>query len=289
MLGRLSVKGVACATVIFVLLISISNGSPIGSFGAFGKVEIWVEPGTEPNILRETGGEGQGSVEDAGGLEGSTKNAAYSHYWGSLEKGGVGLHASTERAPTSPASYPCTAKATVSVWDTIGFEVPAGYYPNGVPVSFPAEVTGSLDYDCSDNDSQNRCGISYVFHTGFSGNDWQWSRNIDQYEAPLVIDHSFTMDYDLVSAGVTLDEVYTKDVEISVQLSGWAGQPSGYDGSSVSDFGTSAKILDVQVPDEVTWVSASGHFIPEPATIILFLFTVGWALLSTRVMPSFLD
>ena len=72
----------------------------------------------------------------------------------------------------------------------------------------------------------------------------------------------------LLPAGTVLDEPkqVTRQFLGSIQCVA-AAQTQSVAGEAEADFGSTARIVAVDVPPEVTWTSASGHFVPAPAAV----------------------
>ena len=152
---------------------------------------------------------------------------------------------------------------SVRLKDALTITVPAGYYASGVNATLRGRIEGYLS--ASPGWSYARGNFIVYF-----GSD---VLRVDFLEDNMFVDTPFALTHTLVSPGVTLKGERTYLIErVCADLNLWMDASVPLPSYASANFYNTAQFLSLDVPDGVTWTSASGIFMsevssPEIATI----------------------
>ncbi len=190
------------------------------------------------------------------------------NYYGNLATGKVGafVEAENEYDHNDDIWGETHAETSVLISDTIFFTLPAGTYPNGAD----AVLSGYVDGAMSDTlYGQSRFG----FAVHFGGEDFVLQDQGDHTQAHSMEYHeTFTLTNRLVSPGTVLDTDVTRRVGVYMTLGGPASLEASTLGNKTGDkrftsarvdFLNTGRIVELSVPDGITWTSASGVFLSQ--------------------------
>jgi len=211
----------------------------------------------------------------------SNASGAYaeSRYYGDLGTGTVGALSIAQNGYTGEQWVEALAGTTaVTIFDTLYYSVPAGTYPDGLSVS----ATGHVEGVRADSYwGQSRFTFRASFGDGFFGIDGALTTPGSGPHLDVVSEDFILTDY-LLSPGTVLDTdtVITSSVWIYLVTMG-STYANGITGTKEAtfadvDFYNTGGLYQINTPSGVTWISASGVFlsqpaqpIPEPATMVL--------------------
>ncbi len=264
------VEGIVLGVLIHQAVVCAAQGSRADPFAA-GEVEVslyWnVSQGMEGDDDEVPPSAGETSVDLSLSLEGPDSNRADATVVASLEAGWIRGFASgiTPENPSGETGGIAVGRARGELEDRLTFTVAPGTYAVDVIVSVSGTVSGNFSV-AGGGSSSARAVFSASF--GSEDSDFTWD---DEDGSAFLED--FVLSRQLVSEGTTLVDPRVVGVPVSVSLY-VSGQSSG--GGTVSsgtaDFSQSARFLQVEVPDGVTWESESTVFLllPEPSVGLMF-------------------
>ncbi len=285
-ISRMWLKIVKCLILPGLLLTGLTHAEAYAlSYYGVGKLDVtvWVDGRTTERVERSTGLIPVTSLRDEERLLGPGLNYAEAKYYGSLATGTVGAYVTAVNGFYFDTWLEAGAETLVTIADTLYFNIPAGYYPDGVSVELGGHVEGSrsdsyygqsrLSFGARIGDQSYRVRIDY----GATG------PHLD------IINEDFVLTELLVSPGTTLSEDSTVVRSVSLTLGGPMSLVASTQGNAGSeetfatvDFFNTGSINYINVPPGVTWTSASGVFlVPEPISSVLFV--AGGVLLAGRV------
>jgi len=166
---------------------------------------------------------------------------------------------------------------SVTIEDTLFFDVPAGYYPQGVTVRSDAFFSGFFGH------SGDPTGGEYQFVARFGGT--QHSASGRGGPPDIFVWENLLLEKKILWDNANLVEGHRFLVDVMAYLYASATAGSGPDSRSVTaDFSHSAGFLRVETPPGVTWGSESGVFltsqVPLPPSLLLLgsglLGLAGW-------------
>jgi len=217
----------------------------------------------------------QSEIYDSAVSVGPAGNTAEAYYFANLATGSLGAYSYVTNAfdETAGSWRDARAQSGVGFKDTIYFAVPAGSYPEGLYVTVTGRIAGSISStDTEIGESQGRSTWRVGFRrvtppnpedsiTGDSG--------FIEDGATYSISQPFALTLPLVYEGSTLEEPST----IETYVYAWIGYGTTTNtaavtartkkATTVTDFSSTIHLLGLEVPEAVTWTSASGVFLTQ--------------------------
>ncbi len=275
----------------FMLLMALSLGGQVfaseyyGSGGLFMQDELRDIHGMGTLIQRIDRRSGQviaTSLGDTQRILGPKGENAETLYYGNLATGTVKVLAQAANAfDHNDEIWGETSSETwVQMHDTIYFNIPAGTYADGVAAVARGHIEGSM--------SDSKYGQSrFSFSARLGGDEYVLRSGGDNTEAHgEIFNENFTLTDMLVQPGTTLNADRTVRHGFTLSL----GNPASLVASTFAnktgqeeftfalvDFLNTGRILNLNVPDGVTWTSASGVFlseVPLPPSLLLFFGSI---------------
>ncbi len=177
-----------------------------------------------------------------------------------------------------------SSETWVVMHDTLYFHIPAGTYANGVAAVVSGHVNGTM--------ADTKYGQSRFGFSAHLGEEYVLQSRGDHTEVHNeIFNENFTLTDMFVQPGTTLNtdrtvrHGFTMSLGLPATLvASTEGNPSPTLTNSQStftsalvDFENTGRILDLNVPDGVTWTSASGVFlseVPLPPSLLLFVGSI---------------
>lgn len=279
----------------FMLLIAISLGGQVfaSEYSVSGALIMHDElrdihgGGTlVQRIDRESGQVIATSLGDTQRILGPKGENAETLYYGNLATGTVKAIAQAANAFDHNDNIwgETLSETWVQLHDTIYFNIPAGTYADGVAAVVRGHVEGSM--------ADSKYGQSFFGFSAVLGEEYVLQSRGDHTEAhDEIFNENFTLTDMLVHPGTTLNADLTVRQGFTMDFGGpgdlvasTLGNPSPTLTNSQSaftsalvDFENTGRILDLSVPDGVTWTSASGVFlseVPLPPSLLLFFGSI---------------
>ncbi len=231
-------------------------------------------------------------IHDSAALASPFSSAlASAEYYGDLSSGFVVASTNTKNGFDNDVWDETSAESYVEIFDTLSFKIPPGVYANGISISATGHVDGTL--------SDSYWGASRFSFVASLGSD---EFVIKEKNGPSgvhldSVNENFILTQQLLAPGTVLNE--EKDIIKGVRIS--LGVPMTLVASTTANgsFGPKEKtfasvnflntgyISEINTPDGVTWTSASGVFLTQPAPIpvlpSIFLFSSAIGMLGFRL------
>ena len=252
-------------------------------YSAFGFVGTSADGGVP--VTHETSGEEE-RLEDAysASTPGSQGNRADAAYFGSVPAGIVGTLSHSHRPGLDRGEARAQASSLVKIFDQLTFTLPAGEYPEDVYAVLHGDYDGFLG---AVGNYGTYATQTVIVRLGLE----RFFVNLGDY-GDVANDGFYADEFTLATKLLNGGQVLTVPLETTRQVSAYLYSstfaPAYLDASAESadsDFASTAQILSIDVPEGVTWTSASGVFLsaPEPGRLSLLLAGVGCLVLLERV------
>ncbi len=271
---------------------STAAARPIGLYFTYGQFEATVKPYALPGDTAEddAGDAVRLAVSDGGEVFATAGHHAVAAYSASLTAGTLGVcgYARNGIIPDDLFAGDAVAKAAADFKDTLTFTIPAGSYPAGVWVDIPIDLAGWMDVNGDPAFPEHvKAYVQWNFYW-WDGSYLADGIHLNNYSDPAerLVNNRLLLSECLLPAGTVLDEPeqVTRQFLAAIQCVAGAHMQM-VPGEAEVDFGSTARIVAVNVPPEVTWTSASGHFVPGPGPLGP-LALGGLALLRRRRRPG---
>ncbi|MFW6153638.1 MAG: hypothetical protein ACOC95_00290 [Planctomycetota bacterium] len=269
--GRVMVGVLA---VVVHVVAGTAGARPTGLYFTYGEFEATVKPYDMPGntVEGDAGNEVRCEVSDSGEAFGTAGHYAYAAYSASLTDGTLGVagYARNGIIPGDLFGGGASGKAAADFKDTLTFTIPAGSYPAGVWVETPIALTGWMQAAGDPRFQEHvKAHVQWSFYWR-DGNGVGDGIHLNNETDPSdqLVNTRLVLSECLLSPGTVLDEPKAVTRQLLASILCVAGAyREVVPGEAETDFGSTARILAVNVPPEVTWTSASGHFVPEPAAL----------------------
>ena len=262
--------------LVVVVVVSVSRPAlAVMSYSIGGRVS----GSAPPSYNSETPSAERISLQDSGEAIGTLGNIVQSAYHASLASGTLGTYGYAHSAYEDLGQWEGgTTYSIVAMVETLTFTIQPGQYPDGVYVEMPISIEGYLDvWGYEDIQAGNYSKASMYVTTQLTV--FQSPSFTESFE--IIGNDTSNIDEDFILGGLILnptpqlDEIvvvsnirFTAEMRSNTSLAGFWGLSENSE--ATSDFYNTLQVLSLDVPDGVTWESASGVFlVPEPATILL--------------------
>jgi len=228
-----------------------------------GSLNVAAEGAGGNQIIRSLGPLAVTTLADQEQVVGAQTAHGDARYFADLATGTLGAFAFAENG-CDPGCLSWTlsqAEAQVRMQDTLAVVVPAGYYEQGVYAELRGVIEGSL-WASSPYDPLVWALLDWeVKANAFRNHD-----RIVVNDQLLPVEAPVSIDLRLVGPGESVWEQTTFEVLVSAKLETSVYPHSlSTDANAGSDFYGTLRIDSFTVPQGVSWTSASGVFLPEPA------------------------
>jgi len=265
---------------VLAAVIPIASGTagarPIGLYFTYGQFEASVKPYAMPGdtVEGDAGDAVRLAVSDGGDISATAGHHAVAAYSASLTAGTLGVsgYARNGIIPGDLLTGGAVGKAAADFKDTLTFTIPAGSYPTGVWVDIPIDLAGWMDANGNPAFPEHvKAFVKWSFYWR-DGNYLADGIHLNNYSDPTerLVNTRLLLSECLLPAGTVLDEPEQVTRQFLAAIQCVAGAYTEVvPGEAEVDFGSTARIVAVNVPPEVTWTSASGHFVPGPGPLAL--------------------